>query len=257
MTDLSLNLLDEVSIGLFAGAPCAYEAPVASRLIPYLEWNWLRAAGQALPPVGAQGDLRFIQSALRNKLVQSIGQDASAGVQCVRRNHTDDQNANWLLFLEKLRRGCVGSGLLPDFAGQLAGVVKEMEENIHWHSRRVSSGLVAFLSRENVFEFVVLDRGAGVLRTLRSNVEFENLVDHTEALSVAVDIRNSRFGTHSGRGYGFLDLMTGIANSKALIRLRSGDGMLEMDGTGAERIPFHLAQRASGKGFLIAVSVHP
>ena len=254
--DLTLEALDDISRVLFAGANYTGGSLPATQLIPYLEWYWL-ASHHKLPPLRAQSaGLIAIQSAMNTGLAFSLADQPRAGFIRVRRASADHENPGWLAFLERFRRYGREAGLTAGFSDQLAGVAVEMEQNIHDHSGHASSGVVAFLSHKDVFEFVVLDFGSGVLDSLRTNEEFTNLSDHNAALLCAVGVRNSRYGTMTGRGFGFVDLMGAIANSRALIRLRSGDGLLAMDGTGTDRIPFEKAQRAVGQGFMIAVRVH-
>jgi hypothetical protein len=180
----------------------------------------------------------------------------TAGFIRVRRPHTDVENPSWLQFLLAFKRAARESGLNKALASQLTGVAKEMEDNIHFHSGRPRSGLVAFLCHDSMFEFIVLDSGRGVLASLREAPEFAYLNDYGTALEIAIGQGNSRFGSRAGRGWGFNDLTVGVANANSRIRLRSGDHLLELDGTSPSEIDARRVQRAHGKGFLIAVQVH-
>jgi hypothetical protein len=255
---ISIERLDEISVELFADAlPKLESIQAADELIPFVEWHWLKAAGHGLPLLRAAHRLAGAQRALRqSRAVWSDAMNPKAGFIRVRRDQTDVQNLDWISFLFGFSRAARGSGLSKATANQLTGVVKEMEDNIHWHSARRRSGLVAYLSHESMFEFVVVDSGRGVLASLRDAAEFSYLKDHGTALEIAIGTGNSRFGIGTGRGWGFNDLVVGVANANSLIRLRSGDHLLELDGLSGSEICTRLLPRAHGNGFLIAIQVH-
>jgi hypothetical protein len=258
MEFISIERLDEISVALFADvAPGLQSSGTADTLTPFVEWHWLKAAGHRLPPLNGKERLASVQRALhQTRTVWSDGKNPRAGFIRVRRDHTDVQNLGWVSFLLGFSRAARNSGLSKALSNQLTGVVKEMEDNIHWHSGRSRSGLVAYLSRESMFEFVVLDTGKGVLASLKEASEFSSLQDHGAALEIAIGNGNSRFGAGASRGWGFSDLTVGVANANSRIRFRSGDHLLELDGTSASEIGARRLQRAHGKGFLIAVQVH-
>jgi hypothetical protein len=108
-----------------------------------------------------------------------------------------------------------------------------------------------------MFEFVVLDRGIGVLSSLRKAPEFSGLADHGTALQLAVSDGKSGYGSGTDHGKGFCDLTVGVGNSNALIRFRSGNYLLQLDGRGPGEIVTRCVQRAGGNGFLVAVQVVP
>ena len=64
----------------------------------------------------------------------------------------------------------------------MAAALKELESNIREHSERPETGLLAFQTTPDCFEFVAADSGVGVLATLRDAPEFKNLTDHGRAL---------------------------------------------------------------------------
>jgi len=255
---VSIERLDEISLALFADLLPPFEASrTTNELTPFVEWYWLKASGHDLPVLRATDRLASVQRALRYQ--SAIWADAvnpKAGFIRVRRDHTDVQNADWISFLFGFSRAARNSGLSKATASQLTGVVKEMEDNIHWHSLRPRSGLIAYASHESMFEFVVVDSGQGVLASLRSAPEFSGLEDHGTALEIATGTGNSRFGTGTGRGWGFNDLVVGVANENSRIRLRSGDHLLEIDGVSGGEISARRLQRARGDGLLITVQVH-
>jgi len=255
---ISIDRLDEISVALFADtSPTLKEDQTTGELIPFVEWHWLKTAGHNLPALGAMHGLARLQRALHDRrAVWADEIDPRAGFIRVRREHTDVENLRWISFLSGFGRAARSAGLSKAMASQLTGVVKEMEDNIHWHSKRHRSGLIAYVSHESIFEFVVVDSGQGVLASLKSAPEFSYLRDHGTALEIAIGTGHSRFGAGSGRGWGFNDLVVGVANANSRIRLRSGDHLLELNGVSGGEISARRMQRARGEGFLIAVQVH-
>jgi hypothetical protein len=256
MESLSIARLDSISLALFAGdAPTNTQFEVID-LTAFVEWYWLKAAGHNLPDVDAIGTLQGVQRALRGRRESWVDSIAPrAGFIRVRRKHSDTENIAWLSFLAAFSRAAHAAGLAKSTSNQLAGVAKEMEDNIHWHSQRTRSGILIFVSREGMFEFAVVDSGVGVLASLRRAREFTDVVDHGTALQIAIGTGNSRFGTTVGRGWGFADLTVGIANQNAVVRFRSGDHLLELDGSDHGPLRSRRVQRASGTGFLITTRV--
>jgi len=258
MGAISIERLDEISVSLFASAvPVLENSQSADELVPFVEWHWLKAAGHDLPGLRATDRLTGLQRALRQgHTTWSDTHSRTAGFIRVRREQMDVENSSWISFLFGLSRAARNSGINKASANQLSGVVKEMEDNIHWHSRRRRSGLVAYVIHESMFEFVVVDTGQGVLASLASAPEFSNLRDHGTALEIAIGTGNSRFGSGARRGWGFNDLVVGVANANSRIRFRTGDHLLEIDGHSGSEIVTRRLQRARGVGFLIAVQVH-
>src|ERR1043165_4770051 len=68
-------------------------------------------------------------------------------------------------FLVAARVAAETAGLPKPLALTLAAAIREMESNIHEHSERPESGLLAFQARQSGFEFVAADAGCGVLAT--------------------------------------------------------------------------------------------
>ena len=86
-------------------------------------------------------------------------------------NEDDDVQRN--RFLMAARAAAEAAGLDKRTAQCLAAALREMESNIHEHSGRAASGILAFQSRPSLFEFVAADGGVGVLATLREAEEFQ------------------------------------------------------------------------------------
>jgi hypothetical protein len=135
----------------------------------------------------------------------------------------------------------------------LAAAMEEMEGNIHDHAEAPETGVLAFRAASGVFEFVVADRGIGVLASLRSCPDYEGLQDHGRALNAALTDGTSRHGSNSGHGHGFRDMFIGLMNLQASLRFRSGDHALIMDGTSPTLATAQLAQKPMINGFFASV----
>lgn len=160
-------------------------------------------------------------------------------------------------FLMAARSAAEASGLTKPAAQSLAAAMRELESNIHEHSGRAASGILAFQSHSSVFEFVAADGGVGILATLRENEEFADLSDHGLAMHAALQDRVSRYGRASGHGNGFRDLFLGLAHLNADLRFRSGDHALLISGPQPELKTARLAQKTLFHGFLAAVRCCP
>ena len=257
METLTLDRLDALTLGMFAGVPLPVEDLSVQELVPFVEWSWVQdSISGASRRLHATGRIVQLQRELRSgNALSTLMRNSATGFARVRRQKGDTEDGGWLGFLTAFSRAAQACGLDKTLASQLTGVVKEMEDNVHAHSGRPLSGVVAFVSHETKFEFVVYDLGMGVLESLRQAPEFSNLTDHGTALQLAVSDGKSRHGTGTGHGRGFSDLTVGVANSNALVRFRSGDSLLELDGRGRGPIATRCVQRAGGRGFLIAVQV--
>jgi hypothetical protein len=155
-------------------------------------------------------------------------------------------------FLMAARKAAETAGFSVPTAQSLAAAVREMESNVHEHSDRAATGIIAFQARAGDFEFVVGDAGVGILTTLREAPEFKGLSDHGRALYAALQEGVSRFGRSSNRGNGFRDLFRGLGDLNADLRFRSGDHALTITGR-ADLRQAVLAQKAHFQGFLASV----
>jgi hypothetical protein len=160
----------------------------------------------------------------------------------------------WTAFAIDAKRAAVQSGLSTDWAAQMVGAMGEFRSNIHEHSEAVATGLICFRATPGLFEFVVADRGLGLLSTLRRSPEYTNLADHGEALRLALTDGASRFGFDCGRGYGFRPLFTGLANRQASLRFRTGSASLVIDGTTPTLVRAHPGRKVHLPGFHISVA---
>lgn len=135
----------------------------------------------------------------------------------------------------------------------LVAAMGELIGNVEDHSEAAHSGLCTFLSRDGVFEFVVADRGIGVLGSLRKSADYTALADEGAALLKMIESGVSRFGRDKGHGNGFRPIFERLADMTGQLRFRSGDHALSLDGRFGDRIGRQLSQKPRIAGFFAAV----
>ena len=161
--------------------------------------------------------------------------------------------AVWTAFGLAAQQGAVAAGFPKRIGAQLAAALGELHSNLYEHSEAPETGLIAFRAGLNRFEFVVADRGIGVLESLRSCEAYAGLDDHGEALRLTLTDGVSRHGPGTDRGHGFRPLFVGLANLNGNLRFRSGDHALVMDGQNPSLVRAQLAQKPPIAGFLVSV----
>ena len=160
-------------------------------------------------------------------------------------------------FLVGARVAAEKAGLPVRLAQILAAALRELESNIHEHSERPESGLLAFQASAAGFELVAADSGRGVLETLREAKEFEDLTDHGRALHLSLQDNVSRHGHDPNHGNGFKDLFLGLAELNANVRFRSGDHALTISGARPDLKAAQLGQKVHFQGLFASVSCRP
>lgn len=247
--------LDELAALAFGAQRLDSHVFQTAELGAYLEWSWLRAAGHDLGTLIRTAPFEDLHRRMRDGLDGWMTPTPPArGFIRVRREHTDTENAPWAQFRFELQRAAIAAGFSAPWGKQIVGAVGELEDNIHFHSEAPGTGVLAYLVTDATLEFVVLDRGIGVLQSIRQAEEFAHLSDHGTALKVALRDGKSRYGSDSGRGWGFHELFVGLANRNARLRFRSGDHLLPLEGT-TDLPKARLRQSATGQGLLISVLV--
>lgn len=160
----------------------------------------------------------------------------------------------WIRFGVAAQQAATASGFPKPIAAQLAAALGELYSNIYEHAQATDTGIVVFRTHPGCFEFVVADRGIGILASLRSTITYSKLLDHGEALWLALTEGVSRYGLGTDRGHGFRPLFVGLANLKGDLRFRSGDHALLIDGQHPTLMTGRLAQKACISGFFVSVS---
>ncbi|NKM22034.1 hypothetical protein GFM01_30585 [Rhizobium laguerreae] len=134
----------------------------------------------------------------------------------------------WIDAANRIKRLSVEAGFSVDHSGKFVAAIAELMGNILDHSQRPETGYVAFHVEPRKLEFVVADRGIGVLSSLNSNPEYTKLADHGRAIELALSEGISRYPREEGHGFGFRPLFVGLANIARSLRFRSGDHCREV-----------------------------
>jgi len=224
---------------------------------PFLEYLLLSGAGLLPAPADAPwlslNGIADLYSALSNRRhVWTCPRTRLAGIFRTFQQRPADETA-WNMFSVAAEHAAIEAGFPKRIAVQLAGAIGEMEGNIYEHSRSSKSGVLVFRGEPGTFEFVVADRGIGVLKSLRTCPEYSHLSDHGEALTFALRDGVSRFGSGEDRGHGFRPLFTGLANLNGVLRFRSGDHALTINGYNPTVMPVRVAKKVSITGFFASV----
>jgi len=171
--------------------------------------------------------------------------------------HGPDADSRLTGFLMTAKRaGREIAGLPAMVSGQLVAAMEELENNIHEHADAPETGILAYRAEPGAFEFVVADRGIGVLRSLRPCEAYAALPDEGKALEAALTDGVSRHGPNSNHGHGFRPIFTGLVNLHGELRFRSGDYAITMDGTSPELATARITQKAPIDGFFASVRCH-
>lgn len=163
----------------------------------------------------------------------------------------DGQWDQWTIHAENIAKA---KGLNAQLVASLMGAMVELQDNVYEHSGAPETGLVAYAVTNKSFEFVVADRGVGVLQTLRQNSQFSDIADSGAALQEMIKDGVSRFPSETGRGRGFSQLFRALVGHNAELRFRSGDHAMTMrPTTDALHGETTLAQVPALKGLAISV----
>lgn len=140
-------------------------------------------------------------------------------------------DTEWSLFLQRFVRGLQRSCRFSSpIAHAVAGAVEEMVDNVIQHSGQGDepTGVVGYTIGDG-FAFGVADLGIGVLASLKENPKWLQLDTSREALLAAVRDRATR-RTNVAVGDGFDTVLRNISDLGCVLRFRSGDGSLTVDG---------------------------
>lgn len=203
-------------------------------------------------------DIRAAQTLLiasvanQNTLVTANGRQGMISVAEINRNATA-----WTDFAIKLKSAAGEIGFSADHGGKLLAAVKEFFSNVIEHSERLETGQVFFSAQPGRFEFVVRDRGIGILESLRKNPKYKNLNDGGSAIELALEEGISRHSEEPGHGFGFRPVFVGLANISEYIRFRSGDHCREFFQRPGGSINAHTKQSSRLGGFSCTVICTP
>lgn len=223
---------------------------------PLLELLHLSAGGRMPRPgnrLAPNGAAPMIAALDQGRESWIVPLDQYAGfIRAIRRGPDGDNRLTGFLMKAK-RAGQDVSGLPAAVSGQLVAAMEELENNIHEHADAPETGMLAYRAEPAAFEFVVADRGIGVLRSLRRCAAYAALPDEGKALEAALTDGVSRHGPDSNHGHGFRPIFTGLMNLHGERRFRSRDHAVTMDGTSPTLATSWITQKAPIDGFFASV----
>jgi hypothetical protein len=140
-------------------------------------------------------------------------------------------DSSWQIFEIRFNRSARSVGFTASVADGLQGALHEMAENAVIHSETQSGILVGYQIFPEAALFTVVDVGIGILASLRTHPAYQHFQVHLDAIRDALRVGVSRFGPGQG-GLGFSQVFKSLAADSGLLRFRSGEGCVTMDGTG-------------------------
>jgi hypothetical protein len=140
----------------------------------------------------------------------------------------------WSRYKQRMERSLIEAGFSKeDHAPGIVEALHEMADNVIQHSGlspdSPQRGLVGFQVGRRCVTFVIVDVGRGVLKSLTSNPRWQHISTSATALEKAVRESASR-RTDESQGNGFLCLLDALAGLNGVLRFRSGDAVLTIDG---------------------------
>ena len=229
------------------------------RLGPLLELLHLSVGGRMPRPgswLALNGAAPMIAALEQDQESWTAPQEQHVGfIRTLRRGPDGDSRLTGFVMKAK-RAGQDASGLPAAVCGQLVAAMEELENNIHEHAAAPETGILAYRAEPGAFEFVVADRGVGILRSLRRCVAYAALPDEGKALEAALTDGVSRHGPDSNHDHGFRPIFTGLVNLYGELRFRSGDHAITMNGTSPTLATSRITQKALIDGFFASARCH-
>ena len=256
---LDFSVLDGLAFAAERGWPNGYAIPPLKirKIGPLLEFIQL-SKGDILPApiavhIEASAKLNRFLIALEGGQKRWVCPDTRSIGFFKTATPTSKSETDWIRFGLVAQKAATESGFPSQTAAQFVAAFMEFYSNIYEHAQAQDTGIVVFHAYSGWFEFVVADRGIGILESLRMATAYTRLNDHGEALELALAEGISRYGSSSGRGYGFQPLFIGLANLNGDLRFRSGDHALTIDGQKPTLMKAKIAQKPFIPGFFISV----
>jgi hypothetical protein len=227
----------------------------ARKLGPVLEWvrlsqEWTLPRPERLPWLGLNRLQPLLEALLTPRLTWITPGDGHIGFYKAREGRDEH---GWNGFKITAHKAALASGFASKTAFQLIASLGELFDNVFEHSGSPQTGMVSFCAAAHGFEFVVSDAGVGVLASLRTNAEFSGLRDSGDALRAALTDGVSRFGKESRRGHGFRQLFKSLAASQGVLRFRSDDHALLLEGSSPAVTQAKTATKPQLPGLFISV----
>jgi anti-sigma regulatory factor (Ser/Thr protein kinase) len=156
-------------------------------------------------------------------------------------------------FCIRFTRSVQHAGFAKPVSHCLQAGLREMMDNAVRHSLAPTRIIAGYHVRPKVAEFAVADVGQGVLASLRRSSRYSQLSSHSEAIRLA--LHDGVTSDESGRGgRGFNDIFKALTFEWGLLRFRSGESCLTIDGRGADANAGTVSFPPPMPGFQVSVS---
>lgn len=167
----------------------------------------------------------------------------------------DDAELRSTEFGEHLARAAGAAGLAARPALLLKGAAAELISNIHMHAGDAPRGLAAFEVFDGGVVVAVADAGQGVVQAYVSANPALAGLSADEALERAVVEHRSRLELiERGRGTGFITVANAMRSLGAMLRVRSCDASLEIEGH-PDDAEWTLVPQVDLRGFVVSLTL--
>jgi anti-sigma regulatory factor (Ser/Thr protein kinase) len=244
MTWLTAQLVEELQYLLpdldrIAGVVGGLEEATLAGIMEYGCFRWVNSPNlPALPPAITESELGVALNEVRTDLGLRMSGPPKpplrrADVQPAEfhlvESKADLLSPDWEQFVLRYDRSSQSAGFSKAIASRLQAALCEMADNAVLHSDSPVAALVGYRVTEGVSQFCVADVGIGVLRSLTGCPDYRYLSVHNDAINAALKDGTTRHGIGQG-GFGFRRVFKAITSQWGLLRFRSGEGCLSMDG---------------------------
>lgn len=240
---LTCDLVEQLQQLAHAGRSCSafvdsIEAATLPALIEYGCARWHHPALPQLPRIIAASPIGRALAEVRSELGLRVSGAAKVPPSSISpRQHefivlsgTDATlQESWTEFLIRFRQSAKRVGFTIEKAKGLAASLAEMADNAVLHANAPVGVLIGYQAVDGAAVCCVGDVGDGVLKSLTSHPAYHRLRTHKEAIRVALQAGETRFGPGQG-GLGFYRVFKALAASWGTLRFRSGEGCISMDG---------------------------
>jgi hypothetical protein len=247
---LTFELLDDLMLAHERQRMPTLRLELGTRLGPLVELHRFREQVSGIQFVDTPA-ARCLQRAIETRLPQFVAGRTIGFVPACRAELRTGDDIHWTMFMVEMHKAMIGAGWPSAFTVGLVGAMDEMQNNIHDHSAAADTGIIGYSVGQDSVEWVVADRGIGILSGLQSGT-FPSLTDSGEALKLALMEGRSRLA-EKGRGNGFRELFKSLAARHGMLRFRSDDQLLTMSGVSPALNRARLQQRAHTPGFSVCI----
>jgi anti-sigma regulatory factor (Ser/Thr protein kinase) len=258
--DLTFERLDDLALAVERKKIPADETIVIREIQNYgplieFAFDWLESSPRfSAVEIPSSRELDALSLAIRDRVATGDSYGSEFGFYPTLLTESEQsEDDRWLGWRYRAQTSAERAGFSKSVAQGLIGAIDELKSNIYEHSEHAETGLIAYHRIADAFEFVIADRGIGVLKSLSASPEFSPLTDSGTALELALREGYSRFGINVGRGMGFRQLFSALARLNGFLRFRSGDYALLMKGRATRLDQALVVQKATFVGFSISI----